>query len=223
MLVVEPSRLLGSAVSQICKRREVAVRLCGDAADALAAVTKLKPTAVVTSFELPGLSGASLIAALKDENRYVRWEVAEALRTVAPGVADTAVTESLSDRPSSSNAKGDRLTLLSIDPPLPAQLESNEAITVRCSFHLQSAPRCYIWVQPYTDGQRSLAGTSGSASYRKGEGEKEGTIHGRDGVTVDQIRIALTYDTSSNRPEVELVVDVDVEWENAEDVQLDVP
>ncbi len=65
ILLVEPTRLLGRVVAHICESRGVGVRFCEEAGAALRTVAKQKPTAVFTSFELPGLSGASLIAALK--------------------------------------------------------------------------------------------------------------------------------------------------------------
>ncbi len=65
ILLVEPTRLIGQVVSLVCKQRGLHVRACTEAGAALSAIAEQKPTAVLTSFELPGLSGASLIAALK--------------------------------------------------------------------------------------------------------------------------------------------------------------
>ncbi len=65
ILAVEPSKLLGKVLADVCKNRGVAVRFCEEVGAALSMVAGRKPAAVLSSFELPGLSGASLIAALK--------------------------------------------------------------------------------------------------------------------------------------------------------------
>ncbi len=70
ILVVEPSKFFGTLIAGICKGHGVKVRLCEEIGAALSAVAKRKPTAVLTAFELSGLSGASLIAALKSCPRH---------------------------------------------------------------------------------------------------------------------------------------------------------
>jgi CheY-like chemotaxis protein len=65
VLIVEPSRLLGQAAAQACVRRGVRARMVPEIGKALSLIGKSKPTAILTAIELPGLSGASLIAALK--------------------------------------------------------------------------------------------------------------------------------------------------------------
>lgn len=65
VLIVEASRLLGQAAAQACTRRRVRSHIVSEAGEALTLVGRSKPTAILTALELPGLSGACLISALK--------------------------------------------------------------------------------------------------------------------------------------------------------------
>ncbi|NLE60646.1 MAG: response regulator [Planctomycetes bacterium] len=65
VLIVEPSRLLCQAAEQACVRRGIRSCMVPEVGKALTVIGRRKPTAILTALELPGLSGASLIAALK--------------------------------------------------------------------------------------------------------------------------------------------------------------
>lgn len=70
VLAVEPSKVLSKVVVDACKRRGVAAHCCEDIGGAMGAIARRKPAAVFTSLDLPGLSGLSLIAALKSCPRH---------------------------------------------------------------------------------------------------------------------------------------------------------
>jgi len=65
VLLVEPSRLMRKVLSTVCASRGIATRSRSEVGAALSSIVKNRPTAVLAAFELPGLSGVALIAALK--------------------------------------------------------------------------------------------------------------------------------------------------------------
>lgn len=70
VIAVEPSKILGKVVVDVCKRRGLLAHRFDDIGGALAAIAYRKPAAILTSLDLPGFSGMSLIAALKSSPRH---------------------------------------------------------------------------------------------------------------------------------------------------------
>jgi len=91
-----------------------------------------------------------------------------------------------------TNEAGDRLEILSINPPLPAKLAIGQRLTVGISYRLSSAESCQIFIRPYTRGRRSRGYSAhGSRFYRKGQGQVEGFFALRGKGIVDEIRVEM--------------------------------
>lgn len=65
VLIVEPSSYLRDAMAKQCRAVGVLVKAVATIAEAMDAICQGPPVAVLTALQLPGLSGASLLAALK--------------------------------------------------------------------------------------------------------------------------------------------------------------
>ena len=65
VLVVETSKLVRDVVAKSCARRGVATEYAAEVGEALNAIGRRRPAAVITALELPVLSGVALIAALR--------------------------------------------------------------------------------------------------------------------------------------------------------------
>jgi len=150
-----------------------------------------------------------LVATLEDQDRCARWAAVEALAKIDPEAAPDAVSRATADRPTQANDKGDRLTLLNFDPPLPAALQYGELLKVRYSSSLAAERRSYIWAFAYTDGER----TPGQGTGRSVGNESFVVFH--SWAQVDQIRIIMSPDSSMKNPLVELSIDIDARWETA--------
>lgn len=65
LLLIEPSRLLRGVIASACGAHDIAVVVETEIGAALTHIAREKPSAVLTALELPGLSGAALVGALK--------------------------------------------------------------------------------------------------------------------------------------------------------------
>jgi len=65
VLCVEPSRLLRGVIAEVCEQLAVPITGVQDVGGALRAVSHARPLAIISAYELPGLSGLSLVSALK--------------------------------------------------------------------------------------------------------------------------------------------------------------
>jgi CheY-like chemotaxis protein len=70
VLVVEPAAVLRTVVKDICERRGAEVLAASDVGNALIAIARQRPAAVLSAVELPGLPGTALVAALRSCCEY---------------------------------------------------------------------------------------------------------------------------------------------------------
>ena len=69
-IVIEPSDVLSSVLVRVLEERGREVLCCSDVLSALEAISIHMPSIVITSIELPGFSGHTLVAALKCDPVY---------------------------------------------------------------------------------------------------------------------------------------------------------
>ena len=120
----------------------------------------------------------------KHFQRIVRWT---GERLVSLGVAPKMTWDF--DR----EQFGDELTVVSFDPPLPAEIALGERLRVTISYRLNSADEAQIFIRPMTDGQLSKGYSAhGSRKYSRGRGLVEGWFSFRQPTTVDQVRVRMT-------------------------------
>lgn len=70
LLIVEPSRLFQSVVIERCEARRLRTEIVTTAAEALAAISRQKPLAIVTSQQLSGMPGDAVIGAIRNCPQY---------------------------------------------------------------------------------------------------------------------------------------------------------
>lgn len=70
LLIVEPSRLMARLIADASGAAPEQLRTVSNVADAIAHIGRERPLLIVTSHELPSLSGISLIACLKSDPHY---------------------------------------------------------------------------------------------------------------------------------------------------------
>jgi len=117
---------------------------------------------------------------------------------------------------SKTNDKGDTLTVLGFDPPLPAVLEPGKPLKIRFSYTLASGDSCRIWARPYANGRMASGyGAHGSPSREKGSGEVTGWFNFNRSARIDQVRILMAIDDSGERSELKLFVDANAIWQKS--------
>ncbi len=87
ILVIEPSLMLRKAYSEVVERHGLEVRCCATVVEALDLVCLAKPAGILTALELPGLTGASLVAALRSSSQFRAIPIALITSTGDAGAA----------------------------------------------------------------------------------------------------------------------------------------
>jgi len=159
-----------------------------------------------------------LIELLKDPDQSVRWEAAAALKQIKVPAAESQIAAAVADQPSKTNAKGDTLTLVGFDPPLPAVLKPGDDLVVRYAYTLASSSACFTWAHACTDGKPSAgAGHDGCKHHPKGSGLGQSVVYPGPSRRIEQVRMIMSPDTVTEHALVELLIDVDASWQQPEE------
>jgi hypothetical protein len=87
---------------------------------------------------------------------------------------------------------GDKLEVVSVSPPSPAVLNSDEQVVIRVKYALESADAVRIFARPYTGGKKTPGYRAHpSPKYEKGSGEMEGWFRFISDANVDEIRVEM--------------------------------
>ena len=114
-------------------------------------------------------------------------------------------------------------TITSMDPPSPAQLVffetaiTNDRVIITYDYTIANADGARIWIQPYTDGDKSNAFLYTSSKIFSGSGSKTVLISidedAVNTVKVDQLRVIISAPDQSTDL-FETFIDVDYTFSN---------
>lgn len=153
----------------------------------------------------------SLVDLLNDKTSFVRWDAAWAIGEIDPTAAADERRRATADQPTAINKKGDRLTLLRFDPPLPIKLAAGEQINVRIAYELKSADQRYVAISAWHGDNPARYANGGLITCHRGTGEATNVIYGPG--PIDRIRFLLgDQHLNPAKIELELPIATKVEW-----------
>lgn len=96
---------------------------------------------------------------------------------------------------SKENSNTNSIKITSTNPDSPANLPFGEFVLIRYEYHISHPEGARIWVQPYTDGNKTPNFLYSKSKIFTGKGSREVGVSVKDGphaVLVDQLRIIIT-------------------------------
>lgn len=113
-----------------------------------------------------------------------------------------------------SNAEGDRLEIISIEPELSNRLPLKGRLNVKVAYHLRSAQACRIWARPVVLEERLPDEfTHGSMSYLQGSGVLTTWFGFDNQAHLQQFKVQMVDETKKNL--LTLNYSVDTRWEGS--------
>lgn len=107
----------------------------------------------------------------------------------------------------------DSLTIVSYDPPLPAELKAGEQLKVIVEYAVASVEQAQIWVRPLAKGKR-VAGAGGHSSpfYKKGTGKFVGWFQFSRPAIVDEVCVRMLENRNAESPIISTTAPIQAEW-----------
>ena len=107
----------------------------------------------------------------------------------------------------------DSLTIVSYDPPLPAELKAGEQLKVTVEYAVASVEQAQIWVRPLAKGKR-VAGAGGHSSpfYKKGTGKFVGWFQFSRPAIVDEVSVRMLENRNAESPIISTTAPIQAEW-----------
>lgn len=119
-----------------------------------------------------------------------------------------------------SNSRGDELSLIEFDPPLPHTFETGDRLHVRFAYTRRSEGSCLLFARPMSGETKTPGyGAHGSGQYEKGRGPAEGWFTFSAPARMDHVSISMV-DSDTRETVLELRVPAKANWIRGESKPL---